>query len=62
MTYLFYGSFAIVLWKCGAQLLAEANYKGIKEEDDSKKKIKQTKGSKYQSCIEYTGLDKDRIF
>ena len=49
--YLFYGSFAIVLWKCGAQLLAEANYKGIKEEDDSKKKIKQTKGSKYQQKL-----------
>jgi len=48
MIYLFYGSLAILLWKCGAQLLKEMSYKGLKEEEAAKKKIQHNKTSKYE--------------
>ena len=49
--YVFYGSFAILLWKCGTQLLREVVYKPLNVENESKKKDQRTKGSKYQSVI-----------
>ena len=49
--YVFYGSLAILLWKCGTQLLREAEYKGLNEEDEMKKKAKITKESKYQTVF-----------
>ena len=47
MMYVFYGSFAVLLWKCGNQLLKEVKYQSASEEDDKMKKAKLTKGSKY---------------
>ena len=32
MVYVYYGSLAILLWKCGTQLISEINYKPLKEE------------------------------
>ena len=49
--YVFHGSLAIVIWKCGTQLIKEACYKGIKEEDEAKKKTKQKSGSKYKKKL-----------
>jgi hypothetical protein len=51
MMYMFYGSLAILLWKCGTQLLKEVNYRPLNEENEAKKKDKMTKGSKYQKVI-----------
>ena len=51
MMYVFYGSLALLLWKCGTQLLKEAKYKALNEEEDMKKKAKMTKGSKYQKIL-----------
>ena len=51
MIYVFYGSLAILLWKCGTQLLKEANYKSLNEEDEMKKKAKLTSGSKYKKVF-----------
>ena len=51
MMYVFHGSLAIVIWKCGTQLIKEACYKGIKEKDETKKKTKQTSGSTYQKKL-----------
>ena len=51
MIYMFYGSLAILLWKCGTQLLREANYKALKEDDEMKNKAKTTKGSKYSKVF-----------
>ena len=50
MMYVFYGSLALLLWKCGTQLLKEAKYKSLKEDEDLKKKAK-TKSSKYQKFL-----------
>ena len=46
MTYVYYGSLAILLWKCGTQLMSEIKYKPIKEEEDVL--IKGKKLNKYQ--------------
>ena len=51
MMYMFYGSLAVLVWKCGTQLLKEANYKGLNDEDETKKKTLQTKGSKYKKAF-----------
>ena len=51
MMYVFYGSLALLLWKCGTQLLKEARYKALNEEEDIKKKAKMSKGSKYQKIL-----------
>ena len=34
MSYVFYGSLAILMWKCGTQLMSEIQYKPIEEEED----------------------------
>ena len=34
MTYVFYGSLAILMWKCGTQLMSEIVYKPLQEEED----------------------------
>ena len=47
MMYIFYGSLAVLLWKCGSQLLKEVKYKNAAEEEELKKKAKLTKGTKY---------------
>ena len=50
MLYMFYGSLAVLIWKCGTQLLNEIQYKPINEEAEAKKKAKQNK-AKYQKII-----------
>ena len=34
MTYVHYGSLAILMWKCGTQLMSEIKYKPINEEEE----------------------------
>ena len=51
MIYVFYGSLAILAWKCGTQLLKEAIYKPINQEEEDKKKAAKTKISKYQKIM-----------
>ena len=51
MMYVFYGSIAVLLWKCGTQLLSEANYKPLNEENDIKKKSHLKNGDKYTTII-----------
>ena len=52
MMYIFYGSLAILLWKCGTQLLKEVRYKTAKEEEEKLRKEKLTKsGSKYSKVF-----------
>ena len=34
MSYVYYGSLAILMWKCGTQLMSEIVYKPIHEEED----------------------------
>ena len=51
MMYVFYGSLAVLLWKCGSQLLKEVRYKNPNEEDELKKKAKLTKGTKYSKVF-----------
>ena len=51
MMYVFYGSIAVLLWKCGTQLLTEANYKPLNEESDNKKKSNLKNGDKYTAII-----------
>ena len=48
---MFYGSFAIIIWKCGSQLLKEAVYKVIGEDSSTKKKGNKDKGSKYAKIL-----------
>ena len=38
MVYIFFGSLAILIWKCGTQLLKEVKYKSIVEDEDAKRK------------------------
>ena len=40
MTYVFYGSLAILMWKCGTQLMSEIVYKPLHEEEDLMTKTK----------------------
>ena len=49
---MFYGSLAILIWKCGTQLLREVKYKK-EEEDEISKKAKLTKGSSKYSKVFY---------
>ena len=51
MMYLYYGSLAILVWKCGTQLLSEIQYKSLDEEADVKKKGQNRNGDKYQTII-----------
>ena len=52
MMYIFYGSLAILVWKCGTQLLKEVRYKTAKEEEEKLRKEKLTKsGSKYSKVF-----------
>jgi len=51
MMCVFYGSFAILLWKCGTQLLKEVRYRPLNDEKDTKKKENRGKCTKYQSVI-----------
>ena len=52
MMYVFYGSLSILAWKCRTQLLKEANYKTINQEEDAKKKAGLLKkSSKYQKVF-----------
>ena len=44
MSYVFYGSLAILMWKCGTQLMSEIKYKPIQEEEDILAKAKLRKG------------------
>ena len=53
MMYVFYGSLAVLLWKCGTQLLKEAKYKSLKDDEELKKKAKMGKGSKYYQSYLY---------
>ena len=34
MTYVYYGSLALLMWKCGTQLMSEIKYKPLQEEED----------------------------
>lgn len=47
MTYVFYGSLAILLWKCGTQLMSEIKYKPIHEEEELPAQVKKLK-NKFQ--------------
>ena len=38
MVYIFFGSMAILVWKCGTQLLKEAKYKTIVDDEETKRK------------------------
>ena len=51
MLYIFYGSVAILIWKCGTQLTSEADYKPINEETDVKKRGGLKQGEKYTTII-----------
>ena len=51
MIYVFYGSLAILAWKCGTQLLKEAIYKPINQDEEDKKKAAKTKISKYHKVM-----------
>ena len=51
MLLIFYGSLAILIWKCGTQLLTEVKYKSINDDADAKKKAKNAKHNKYQKYI-----------
>ena len=51
MLLIFYGSLAILIWKCGTQLLTEVKYKAINGDADAKKKAKNAKENKYQKYI-----------
>ena len=50
--YVFFGSLAVLTWKCGTQLLKEVRYKK-EEEDEIVKKAKLTKGSSKYSKVFY---------
>ena len=43
MSYVYYGSLAILMWKCGTQLMSEIVYKPIHEEEDLSKVMKKPK-------------------
>lgn len=51
MIYVFYGSLAVLIWKCGTQLLKEVKYHSASDEDDKMKKAKLTKGTKYSKVF-----------
>ena len=51
MLLIFYGSLAILIWKCGTQLLTEAQYKPINEEADKAKKAKSKNNKKYEKML-----------
>ena len=51
MMYVFYGSLAVLIWKCGTQLLKEVKYHSASDEDDKMKKAKLTKGTKYSKVF-----------
>ena len=52
MIYIFFGSLGILIWKCGTQLLCEAKYRSLnQEEEDRKKKAKITRISKYPKIM-----------
>ena len=52
MLYLYFGSLGMLIWKCGAQLLSEAKYRSLNEEEEERKKrAKVTKTSKYSKII-----------
>ena len=53
MMYVFYGSVAILLWKCGSQLMSEAQYKPLYEEDPIKAK---SRGQRNGSDGKYTTI------
>lgn len=47
MTYVHYGSLAILMWKCGTQLMSEIKYKPInEEEEDVRVRAKKGKGGR----------------
>ena len=48
---MFYGSFAILMWKCGTQLNKEAIYKPIGDDEREKMKRMKDKGSKYSKIL-----------
>ena len=49
--YIFYGSIAVLLWKCGTQLISEVQYKPLNEEQDVKKKGHGRGTDKYTTII-----------
>ena len=51
MLYIFYGSVAILIWKCGTQLISETDYKPLCEETDVKKRGGMKQGEKYTTII-----------
>ena len=51
MLYIFYGSVAILIWKCGTQLISETDYKPLCEETDVKKRGGNKQGEKYTAII-----------
>ena len=51
MLYIFYGSVAILVWKCGTQLVSEVEYKPLSEETDVKKRGGLKQGEKYTAII-----------
>ena len=48
---MFYGSFGILIWKCGSQLEKETVYKPVGEDLISKLKTSKEKGSKYSKIL-----------
>ena len=51
MLFMYYGSMAILIWKCGTQLLTEVQYKPINEESEKAKKAKARTNKKYEKII-----------
>ena len=48
---IFFGSFAILLWKCGSQLNKEAKYKELGDDMEAKMKAKKNNTSKYAKIL-----------
>ena len=51
MLLMVYGSYGILMWKCGSQLVKEAVYKDVGEDIDAKVKRNKEKVSKYAKIL-----------
>ena len=49
--YFYFGSLAILVWKCGTLLLKEVRYKDAIDEEEAKNKAKHSKVSKYSKVF-----------
>lgn len=54
LLYIFFGSLAVLLWKCGTQLLKEVKYKKQEEEEQLKKAKLISKGTSKYAKVFYS--------